>query len=257
MLKINHSYGFFSCCSVRLHRIIQWVNNNKKLPSVVDSSKQYSWYKIKAGDVTFDYFEHYNKVKNSVPLKNIDYKDSYQYIDYRKLDYDSIVPYVTKYFTPSKEIKSIVQFIENKYNLDYDNICVLFYRGNDKNTETQICDYNEYIDKATKIKEENPSIKFLLQSDETEFISTMLDSFSTDSFYFKDEIRTINKQMSTVDKVLKESNNEFSKKYLAITIIMSKCKYVVCGSGNCSIWIMFYRGNANGVYQNLDNVWLE
>jgi hypothetical protein len=36
---------------------------------------------------------------------------------------------------------------------------------------------------------------------------------------------------------------------------MSKCKYVVCGSsGNCSIWITFYRGNADNVYQYLENV---
>ena len=46
----------------------------------------------------------------------------------------------------------------------------------------------------------------------------------------------------TVDK------NEFSKlrifkKYLAITIIMSRCKYIICGSGNYDIWIMLYRGN--------------
>ena len=37
---------------------------------------------------------------------------------------------------------------------------------------------------------------------------------------------------------------------------MSKCKYIICGSGNCSIWIMFYRENANNVFQNLNGEWL-
>ena len=75
------------------------------------------------------------------------------------------------------------------------------------------------------------------------------------SFYFKDEIRHMKKCTSTVDKVFKSKNFEFSKKFLAITIIMSKCKYIICGSGNCDIWIMFYRGNNKNVIQNLTGTW--
>jgi hypothetical protein len=52
------------------------------------------------------------------------------------------------------------------------------------------------------------------------------------------------------------SNYKFLKKYLAITIIMSKCEFIIFGSGNCSEWIIFYRGNVNNVYQNLNNQWL-
>ena len=55
---------------------------------------------------------------------------------------------------------------------------------------------------------------------------------------------------------MKNKNYDFSKYYLAITLIMSKCKYIICGSGNCSMWIMLYRGNNNNVYQNLNNKWL-
>ena len=54
---------------------------------------------------------------------------------------------------------------------------------------------------------------------------------------------------------MKSQNYEFSKKYLAITIIMSKCKYIICGSGNCSKWIMFYRENNKNVIQNLNGTW--
>jgi hypothetical protein len=53
------------------------------------------------------------------------------------------------------------------------------------------------------------------------------------------------------------TNAVFSKYYLAITIIMSKCKYVICGSGNCSIWIMLYRGNNKNVCQYLDGTWYD
>ena len=41
MIKITHSCGFFSCCSVRLEMIINYTNKNKKLPDIVDSSEQF------------------------------------------------------------------------------------------------------------------------------------------------------------------------------------------------------------------------
>ena len=54
---------------------------------------------------------------------------------------------------------------------------------------------------------------------------------------------------------MNSQNYEFSKKYLAITIIMSRCQYIICGSGNCDIWIMFYRANNKNVIQNLNGTW--
>lgn len=75
-----------------------------------------------------------------------------------------------------------------------------------------------------------------------------------DAFYFE-EARHMNKRDDTVDMVYRNTNYKSSKDYLAITIIMSKCKYIICGSGNCSIWIMFYRGHAEGVHQYLNGLW--
>ena len=43
------------------------------------------------------------------------------------------------------------KFIEKKYNLLYENICVLFYRGNDKNRETKKCSYDEYLIYANQL----------------------------------------------------------------------------------------------------------
>ena len=84
----------------------------------------------------------------------------------------------------------------------------------------------------------------------------MTKLFPNNSFYFKDEIRSINKCANTVDIIMKHLNNEFSKYYLGITIIMSKCNYIICGSGNCSQWIMYYRGNNNNTIQNLEGKWI-
>ena len=43
----NCKAGFFSCCSVRLHNIIEYFNKHRYLPIIVDSSEHYSLYKKK------------------------------------------------------------------------------------------------------------------------------------------------------------------------------------------------------------------
>ena len=257
----NHNAGFFSCCTIRFEQIIYYINdNNLKFPDLVDSSQQFNWYKERLNeDITFNYFEHYDNI-NEIINKKISFKNEndineYQFCAYQFLDFDCVKPIITKYFSPSKNILNIIQNMEKKYNIDYNNICVLFYRGNDKNRETSICDYSEYLIYANKILEINPNILFLIQSDETEFINFISEKFPNNSFYLKDEIRHIPKCNSTVDIILKDKNPVFSKYYLAITIIMSKCKYIICGTGNCSFWIILYRGNSNNIYQNSNNKW--
>lgn len=255
-LVVTHNAGFFSCCSIRLEQIVDFLNRNKMLPVSVDSSIQFDWYKKGDGDITFNYFRHYDTVSVDIEKVPVDYDHEYQFVDYRYLKYNQICGLVKKYFSPSQYILNIIQNMEIKYNLDYTNICVLFYRGNDKITETMLCGYSDYSEYAYKVLKLNPETIFLLQSDETEFLEYFTKLFPNNSFYFKDEIRHMNKTINTVDKVFPHSDI-YSKFYLAITIIMSKCRYIVCGSGNCSIWIMFYRGNANNVFQNLNGLWLE
>lgn len=257
MIKIIHNAGFFSCCSVKLNNIVEFINLHKKLPTIVDSSEQFEWYKNntnKNKDITFDYFEKYDNITDVNIIFPINYKHEYQFNNYADLDYQHLTPLIKKYFCPSIEINENINNIEKKYNLIYENICVLFYRGNDKNRETPKCSYEEYLNYANNLLKNNPKIVFLIQSDETEFIEFMTDKLPS-SFYFKDEIRHMKKCDDTVDIKMKSQNYEFSKKYLAITIIMSKCKYIICGSGNCDIWIMLYRGNNNNVIQNYRGVW--
>ena len=179
-----------------------------------------------------------------------------QFSNYKDIHFKDTNKLIKKYFTPSNEINKIIQTIEDKYKelekgSNYQNICVLFYRGNDKNKETITGGYEEYLEKAELLLKENPNIQFLVQSDETEFLELVMKRFPTNSFYFKDEIRHMNRCNTSVDLVNSKENYGYSKKFLAITYIMSKCEYIICNSGNCSLWIMLYRGKANNVYQYL------
>jgi hypothetical protein len=250
-LFITHNAGFFSCCSVKLAQIIDYFNKHKHFPQV-DSSKQFELYKNTDSDITYDYFKDYNSIDIELPQTvNTSFHWDFQFVPYYNLDYCNIKPFMQKYFSPSNEINELVHKFQYKYNLQYDNICTIFFRGNDKCTETNLSNYDEYLIYANRILKQNPNILFLIQSDETEFIEFMLEQFPNNSFYFKDEIRHVRKCNNTVDRLLRSQNYDFSKYYLAITIIMSKCKYIICGSGNCSMWIVLFRENANNIYQHL------
>jgi hypothetical protein len=258
---INHNAGFFSNCSVKLHFIIHLFNIFKKTPLINDNNS-FLLYKPENIDKNTGIVNCYFN-EDTLNNTTIEYKDPvkygayFQFINYKLINYKSLIPFLIKYFTPSNDILDIIFNIQTKYNLQYQyqNICVIFYRGNDKSTETKICGYDEFIAKAKLILLKNPNIRFLVQSDETEFIQRCLEEFPN-SIVFYDEIRHMPKNSTTsVDYVMRDNIFEFSKNYLAITIIMSKCKYIICGSGNCSIWIMLYRANANNVIQYLNGEW--
>jgi len=123
----SHEGGFYSCCSLRLHYLIEYYNYFKKIPVVYDCKGFFSLYKKKDrknDEITFDYFKHYNDV-NDVIIKyngDIDYKEHYQYKKFHKLEYEKLKPFIHKYFSPNDEILNIKKTIQEKYNIDYDNI---------------------------------------------------------------------------------------------------------------------------------------
>uniref|UniRef100_A0A6C0HI58 Uncharacterized protein n=1 Tax=viral metagenome TaxID=1070528 RepID=A0A6C0HI58_9ZZZZ len=236
------------------------MNQHGRLPDGVDSSDLFKMYKPNGElrDITYDYFEHYDICNEPIEYRgHINYDWGWQFWYYSHLDFSKILPLVRKYFTPNKEILDIVEKMEEKYGLtnNYDNICVLFHRGNDKQRETTLCEYSDIIQKSTEIKERTPGVRFLIQSDETEFIECFSETYP-EHILFKDEIRHMGKCDNTVDKVFPENNYKFSKYFLAIVIIMSKCKHVVCGSGNISMWIAFFRGNMENFHQFFNGGWV-
>lgn len=257
ILKSLHNAGFFSCCSTKLDDIIEFFNKEKSLPDKIDSSTQFSWYKNdENSDITYNYFK--NPISSiSIPyIEQVLYNQNDQFRDYRTLPLASILPFIKKYFSPSNAIIEMKEEYKKKYNVDKDHLCVLFYRGNDKNTETVTCSYEEIINYGKHVQSIDPQVQFMIQSDETEFIERMEKEFKN-SFVCRDEIRHMNKQMSTVDIVFRHQNYEFSKKYLALTLLMAESKYLITGSsGNCSIWIIFYREHCNQLYQFHKGKWL-
>jgi hypothetical protein len=260
MLSVNHQYGFFSFCSRLLEEIILYFNKHQGLPEGIYTRDNLTWYKpqYKWNESIFnDYFQE-NRNSSIVYTTPVEFSNDVQYSDFKSLEYNKLIPFIIKYFTPTSEIMHYVSEIETKYSLnDYDNICCLFYRGNDKASETNLAPYEDFVNIGKIILERQPNIKFLIQSDEIEFLVRMIHEFPN-HILLHDYIRYISKCGSQVDKlnIGNDSNYIFSKYFVAITCIMSKCKYVICNSGNCALWITFFRGHAKGVLQYKDNIWV-
>ena len=158
---------------------------------------------------------------------------------YSSLPYEKINPYINNFFSLTETVSNIIKTMEIKYNINYENTCCVFYRGLDKCVETELPSYDVILNKALKVTENEKNIKFILQTDETNFLNYCKNKMK-DYIVFNDEIRHTAKANTLVEKKFnKEDNYFFSLHFLAIVKIMSKCKYVVCNSSNVSFMDCF------------------
>lgn len=251
---VTHNAGFFSCCTIRLRDIVRHTNKHRQLPALVDSSQQFAWYRpASGGDLAATVFFSLPDTANQPwRLRSpTAFYDWWQFEPYSKIQWSPLTPFVRRWFTPSDSIQAFATSLEQEHQIDWSNTAVLFYRGNDKATETALPSYDSLFEKGRQLLSKTPGLRFLIQSDETEFLKAAQEAFPN-SIVFWDHIRHIPKANTTVDKLRPEENFEYAKKFLAIVWLMSKARYVICSSGNISMWIVLYRGGTDGVYQSLN-----
>jgi hypothetical protein len=250
------SSGFFSCCSIILMQIIEYFNNNGVLPEKINTERMCSIYQLFENQ---DIFKHifYEKDTNITFTDKITISKTMfepQFSDYKLINYDLLQPFFEKYFniTPSIQNK-IIELKHNYYIYEQENknLCGVFYRGNDKIKETNPPSYQEIIDKAFEIKTTNSNIKFIIQTDENDFLQYFLSIFP-DSIFFK-EIPIIQCQMTTVAECYKNNNNkvEILEYYIASIFILSSLTNIICTSGNGELFMCFFRKHGNGIHQYL------
>ena len=236
---------FFTNCSSRLEQILTYYNGITRPPTTIDSSQQFDLYKPADFPPEKSIIERFflEKVNGKISYFHpIAFKQSDQFTDYRKLPFKDILPFVRRYFTPSEAVNILAEGLQKKYAIKPDNTCVLFYQG--RTTEIILPPYDDYIIRAREILAREPKTQFLIQSDETEFIQAMRADLPN-AVYFQSD--------TSVDLVNQEEN---ALQFLASMVIMSRCREIVFGSGNCSMWLLFFRGGTTGIQQYLDGNWL-
>lgn len=245
-VKVTHNAGLFSCFSQRLSAIIRYANQNKTFPDYVDSSEQFRMYKVDPSiDITDSLIQ---PSKILIPYGGyVHFTD--QFTDYSNLDYTRLNPIISKYFTVSDIVYNQLNNFINKYNIDLSNSCSIFYRGNDKRTECQLATPETFIQKAQIVRENYPSIKFFVQTDDSRFLNLFMDIFK-DAIYLK-ELQTIsNDSMSVSASLPREERLEHAINLLAAVNVVARCKYLITHSGNCGYWACLYRGNSNNIIQH-------
>jgi hypothetical protein len=265
-LIVKHTAGFFSCCSVKLDMIVKFIKSYKVFPQRVNGVDLFTLYKLpeqENQDITHVFFEHPSEIPT--PISKINYIHEHQYIAYSQLDYKNLMPVMKTFFEPSAQIVEIVRQFENKYGIDAENCIAVYYRGTDKISETQLDSFDRYYDKLTEVLNTNhddTNCKILLQSDSAQFFYYMKckfrDSRHSANLVIIDEIApTTSTTLGAHYERTGQRNHSDIKHLLAAVVLISKCKHVICSSGNVSTWMMLYRGNSANVHQNLNLAWLE
>lgn len=254
MIRVTHNCGFFSCLSVKLHHILDYFNREKKLPEIVDSSEQFIIYKplnSLSNDITYEFFKRVeNEESNINYTKSIVYDWDNQFKEYKNLIIDELSPFISNYFSPSDKILDVRDYLINKYSIEPEKICAVYYRGSDKFQETQLDNYQTYIDKMREIT----GLTYLVQSDDQAFIDKVLECFKN-VIIIKENITSYTK-IGIHNEQNGDTNYLMIHFFLATIHIMSKCKYFICSSSNCSVWTVYYRGNSENVIQNLNKKWI-
>jgi len=259
VLKIIHNAGFFSNASIGLMDIMIYFNRNKGLPDIVDRSLQWGHFKTTQMDnlIGFYFREVHTKIHWGNEVRITKHSEDFQFTPYRDICFEDIAPFIYKFFTPSEHVRSIVSHYEWKYQLDYENTCAIFYRGNDKIRETTIAGYDEFINQALAIRNEQPNIKFLIQPDETEFLQYCIDNLGKDKVIsFEETPHMLKRDDCIFYKLPQGERAEYGAKYFAAVLCLSRCKHLITHSGNGGFWSAAYRGHANNVHQFLNDKWV-
>jgi hypothetical protein len=249
VLRVTHNAAFFSCCSIRLYDIINYFNSNKELPEIVDSSEQFQMHKNQPGDITHYFFK---TTEDNIPYSNevifTTSNDERQFLDYSTINLKEVLPFVKKYFKLSDFTRQRIDFFIEKYRINYQDVCAVYYRGLDKVTETNVGSHETFIDKCKEIHSKNPNIKFLVQTDELDFVEKFISEFG--DCILINELPKIRKQTTLVTyHIQPEHRVNFGIDFLAATYIVSQCKILVTHSGNCGLWSVLLRGNFENVHQ--------
>jgi hypothetical protein len=259
VLKVTHLFGFFACFSKRLEAIVWYLNAYKRLPDGVDSSDQFLMYKVTpSDDLTHLYLSDEKKGRNDEEAWHrgnpFCFHHDMQFLSFRTLDFKRLTPLVRRYFTPSTLVEGVLSQYERKYHIDYAATCAVFYRGNDKATETRAATYQSFIEKASEIRRLHPAIRFFVQSDEIGFIEAFQKEF--ENHFVLEEMPSISKKNSSVAMELPPNERaDFGVRFFAATLAVSNCGHIITNSGNCGLWAVLYRGHCERVHQWFDNAW--
>jgi hypothetical protein len=254
-LAIKHTpSGLFSECSIRLYRIIDYFNRNKKLPERICSKQQFLLYQDEPEtDVAKILFLPREYIHIDYRHR-IDFHYETQYSNYRQLAFKDLQPFLERYFTPMARVTDRIGGLIQRYKLNFSNIIGVIYRGNDKVTEIQLAPYELFFEKAAEVLKRHPTMRFLVQTDELEFRNEFCLRFPN-SFFFE-TLPPIPRNPGSVIRPPVADRIGFAIEVLAAFRCLARTAHLITGSGNVDNWTVLFRGHAENVHQFLKTQFL-
>ena len=260
-------HGFYSSCTEVIYMMIELFNRGYEVDKI-DFTQSCWRYKKNAFIDFYDLMFLKNDsevdfVKTiELPPEDTSSSNIFKYnFDPKFVEYCGKI--VQKYFNPSKEIEKRMEYITKKYNLTFDKLLAVYYRGTDKKLECTLADPDEYLSFAKNFLIDNPDHKILIQSDENGVIKLFKDTFKekcicVEESCFSDELRH-----KVPKKFRKGDGIHFYLEYLAQEMspeeniiwfdstvrCMAKCDHILTYTGNVSSMMKFYRKNIVNVHQ--------
>jgi len=254
--RIGSKTGMFSDCSVLLAAISAHLTRHQSLPERVEVS-MFSSYEGPGNNRDLYHFFFTPPEAIDVTLDGslaIRFLTAHQFLPYGLLDYPRLAPLVRKYFSPSSLVLDVKTKLERKYGLNHQRLISVYYRGNDKATETTIGSYEGYLSRTAETLQRYPNSQLLVQTDELEFRDAFFGRFPQaiqieEMPVIPSDTRPGHAVLNTLEM---SQRRIFGATHLAVTLLLAASQHVITHSGNCSLWVMLYRGGARNVQQFLD-----
>jgi hypothetical protein len=164
-------------------------------------------------------------------------------------------PFVKRWFNPSDRVMEKVEKYSKEYHFDPQKTIGVFYRGTDKKFEIPISDFQKYRRVIKFLLKKNPESRILIQTDQEQFRDYLIGLFGSKCFYLEE--MPVAKGSAGLhflsDEDLKIDRVEYGVRVLAATYLMSQCKALINCTGNMALWMTFYRGHTNDMYQFDEN----
>jgi hypothetical protein len=172
---------------------------------------------------------------------------------YKQLPLSELCRAASILFSPSRAVIQLATEMVMSSGISPDRSIAICYRGTDKSREVKLAPVGEYIQVANDILQKSAAdLEIIVQTDQEQVRDTILAHFGQRCRFFNDLPVT---RGSTAIHDLKFGQEimmrreDFAKRMIAATVVLSRCAYVITSTGNVGAWIAIYRGTPSNLYQ--------
>ena len=233
--------GYYSCINQTKLGLYSLISKSI-IPEKISFENTLKPYKENPNN---DIFDLIYKIDHS-NIKNLNTNFHYEnfdvnYIDYDNIDFENFKKINDVFFNPSDLVLERISFLENKYNIDYENTLCVFHRGNDKHWEVKPIPLDVWVKVA---KDFGENYRILVQTDSLDakdfFVKNLSNTFIFEEMLFENVGGNVKPSIDKTNWIIN---------FESVVRIVSKCKMLLTHHGNCGFAAVMFRGNTENVVQ--------